>query len=157
MTDHAKTSIAVLPAGELEPREEQGKRMGRPRIFENVDAMRASFQSYVAECRGDDRPLTISGWAAFIGCGTNSLSAYYKHGGYKEGRFERHDPEIAQFYEYALAVVEADKLEKALVGKYNATITIFDLKNNHGWSDKQEIDHTTAGRPIVVSDSESKL
>lgn len=42
-----------------------------------------------------------------------------------------------------------DKLYRGgLNGKHNATITIFGLKNNHGWVDKTETDITTGGNPL---------
>lgn len=40
-------------------------------------------------------------------------------------------------------IIESRKQVWALTGKLNATFTIFDMKNNHGWVDKQEIDQTS--------------
>jgi DNA primase len=36
-----------------------------------------------------------------------------------------------------------------LKGKLNPTMSIFNLKNNYGWKDKNETDITTNGRPII--------
>lgn len=38
----------------------------------------------------------------------------------------------------------------ALTGKLNPTMTIFNLKNNYGWKDKTDIDHTTKGKELPV-------
>lgn len=38
---------------------------------------------------------------------------------------------------------------KAAKGDTNSTMAIFGLKNNHGWTDKRELDHTTAGQAIT--------
>ena len=38
--------------------------------------------------------------------------------------------------------VQRQKVVNGLVGLSNPTITIFDLKNNHGYKDKQEVDNT---------------
>ena len=35
-----------------------------------------------------------------------------------------------------------------LKGKLNPTMSIFNLKNNYGWKDKHEYDHTTKGEKI---------
>lgn len=37
---------------------------------------------------------------------------------------------------------------KAAKGDLNATIAIFGLKNNHGWTDKKDVDVTTKGESI---------
>lgn len=47
-----------------------------------------------------------------------------------------------------LKCIEDTTYTGALQGSYVPSVAIFALKNNHGWSDKQEIDHTTKGESI---------
>ena len=48
-------------------------------------------------------------------------------------------------------IIEENKLEGMLSGDYNTAGVIFDLKNNHGHTDKVEHDHTTKGDKIGVA------
>ena len=48
-------------------------------------------------------------------------------------------------------MVEAEKLEKMLLGDYAASAGIFDLKNNHGYTDKQEVNQTGNVKPVIVN------
>ena len=43
-----------------------------------------------------------------------------------------------------------------LKGKANATLVIFGLKNNYGWSDKQEIEHSGLPEKIEISVDKSE-
>ena len=50
-------------------------------------------------------------------------------------------PENKKLSDYSVTIkniIENRKQLWALTGKLNATFTIFDLKNNHGWKDKSE-------------------
>jgi len=38
-----------------------------------------------------------------------------------------------------------------MLGKANATFSIFNLKNNYGWKDKTEQDLTSGGEKIVTA------
>ena len=46
------------------------------------------------------------------------------------------------------SILESRLVKLGLEGTNNATMTIFTLKNNYGWTDKQSIDHTTKGEAI---------
>ena len=48
--------------------------------------------------------------------------------------------------------VEQQLEENALMGKANATFTIFNLKNNYGWVDKQEQEITETKRYNIIND-----
>jgi len=49
----------------------------------------------------------------------------------------------------AKSTIEQRIYKNALNNKYNPTMAIFGLKNNHGWKDKQEIEQTNIN-PISV-------
>jgi len=48
-----------------------------------------------------------------------------------------------------MLAIQADMMQtKGLSHKYNPVMSIFLLKNNHGFKDKTEVDNTTAGQPL---------
>jgi hypothetical protein len=75
-------------------------------------------------------PYTIQGLAEALDCTRATLNNYEKKEGYE-----------AYFYTIKRAKnkVEKQKVVRALIGKANPAITIFDLKNNHGHVDRQEV------------------
>jgi hypothetical protein len=50
----------------------------------------------------------------------------------------------------ARAAIERDKVAKAMLGLYDKTISIFDLKNNHGWKDLVAWDASEAPPPTRI-------
>ena len=51
----------------------------------------------------------------------------------------------------ANSIIEERTYKNALSGKYNSTMAIFGLKNNHGWKDKTETDITTNGKELNLT------
>ena len=51
-------------------------------------------------------------------------------------------PKFEALKKAILKHIENNTYTKALSGEYVPSIAIFGLKNNHGWSDKQEIEHS---------------
>jgi ATP-dependent Zn protease len=51
--------------------------------------------------------------------------------------------DIAEVYGTIKDILENRAIKGAMTNKLNATSTIFHLKNNYKWVDKQEIDQTT--------------
>lgn len=51
-------------------------------------------------------------------------------------------------------ICESRLYTKALKGDYNPTLTIFGLKNNHGWKDRHEHDHTSRRAYEHLTDDE---
>ncbi|MBS3742626.1 MAG: hypothetical protein KGY74_10940, partial [Candidatus Cloacimonetes bacterium] len=46
-------------------------------------------------------------------------------------------------------ILESRVVEQTMQGKANPTFSIFMMKNNHGWKDKQEHDITSKGEKVV--------
>jgi len=101
---------------------------GRPPKFKTKEEMQEKIDKYFEECKIDKRPITFSGLAYAIGLSRQGLLNYSKD--------ERFFDTIKRAKEY----VETT-MEERLVGTSGiATGIIFNLKNNYGWKDKQEID-----------------
>jgi hypothetical protein len=77
------------------------------------------------------RPYTIEGLAIFLDCDRDTLLNYEKKEGYEE---------YFGIIKKAKLKIQQDKVERGIVGTGVASVIIFDLKNNHGYKDKTEVD-----------------
>ena len=111
--------------------------------FKTPEDLQERVEQYLEICKAEERPLTMAGLAVYLGMARQSLWKY-ADGSYDKDRAEG-ELTHAEVLAWARTVIEADKNEKALCGKYNATVAIFDLKNNHGWKDQTHTDVTTGG------------
>lgn len=101
---------------------------GRPREYESPKTFAAKVEEYFVQA-----PIpSISGLSYFLGfCDKQSFSEYEKYGG-----------EFSLTVKRARLRIEGDR-EDRLNDKAKFTPgTIFDLKNNYGWKDKQEVELT---------------
>lgn len=122
---------------------------GRPRKYETVEAMEERIEAYFEKCdarevwvivtkdKGKARikvprpePYTVQGLAVFLGLTTDGLLKYSKR------------EEFVSTIKHARARIEADKVIHMLDGEGWGPGYIFDLKNNFGWTDKQQIEHS---------------
>lgn len=94
-------------------------------------------EEYFDHCDDEDKPYTMSGLAYWLGIDRRTLINY----GERDSFFA--------LIKGAKDRVQAQLEENALNGKGNATFTIFNLKNNYGWKDKQEIESTENKITIV--------
>lgn len=118
---------------------------GRPPIFESVEEMQGKIDAYFAEAKAEGIPYTIQGLALALGFNSRQSLLNYED---KE--------EFLDTIKKAKLKIEENKLIGGLTGKYNATVMIFDFKNNHDHKDRQDLDHTTAGKPITDAPDLSK-
>lgn len=113
----------------LKPKRERG----RPRLFQTAADFEAKANEYFDQLTSEQRP-TLAGLCLYMGfCDKQSFSNYATYGD-----------------DFSLTVkrtnlrIEADRHNR-LIGKDTFTPgVIFDLKNNHGWVDKQELDVTVS-------------
>jgi len=140
---------------------------GRPPKFKTVKDMQTAIDDYFDECdnrikeihtkEGDGfaitvpEPYTMAGLAYALDMSRQALIDYTHKDGFLDA------------IKKARARVERD-VERRLMEGQNQTGAIFNLKNNFGWRDKTEIDHTTKGDKInapaertVVDDFVEKL
>lgn len=120
----------------------------RARRYQTAADMEPAIREYFETCASIARPYTTGGMATFIGMTLNNLW-YYKTGRRGDTPQERQD--FKDLLELAYQVIETSKEEMALIGIYNAAFTQFDLKHNHDWSDKQEIDHRSGDGSMTVT------
>ena len=119
---------------------------GKPKTWQTVEELQADIDEYFKECDSVTRlvydkpkqqtveipsplPYTVEGLAECLDCDMDTLLNYEKRKGYEEffGTIKK-----------AKLKIQRNKLERGLIGLSNPAVTIFDLKNNHGYSDKSE-------------------
>lgn len=103
--------------------------MARPKKYNDVDIFEKKVKEYFEKCDNEQRPYTMSGLAFALDLDRKSLLNYSKN--------EKFFPTIKK----AREKVEQQLEENALMGKANATFTIFNLKNNYGWRDSVEVNN----------------
>jgi hypothetical protein len=136
---------------------------GRPLKFASTEELQNKINAYFESCYQDVevkkgkgknqttevihkrvKPFTVSGLAAFLDCDRKTINNYED--------MDEFFPTIKK----AKQIIEADVEEGSLTGAYNATAAIFNLKNNFGWHDKQEIDQNIGNKddkPFKVESS----
>lgn len=106
----------------------EAKNVGRPLKFENAEVLQTKIDEYFAECDANGCPYTISGLAVALDTNRLTLIQY----GEKD--------EFINTIKGAKARIEAFN-ERMLYSKdVPTTGVIFNLKNNYGWKDTQEIE-----------------
>lgn len=110
--------------------------VGRPRAFDHESAMQFLIEMYYARCEEKQLPMTMAGLNVALNVCEDTFYDY------AEGQYDSEINNFSGAIKKAKKKIEADKLENALMGNYSAPVAIFDLKNNHGYKDKQEIHDT---------------
>lgn len=110
---------------------EEKNKVGRPRKYTNVEELQELIDNYFDECNKTHRPYTITGLALFLDMDRKALLRYEKN----------YEDEFCHTITRAKERVQ-EFVECCLFKKGIAQGVIFNLKNNFGWEDKQEVDHT---------------
>ena len=108
--------------------------------YKNKKQLEELINKYFEDFDNKDKPYTMSGLAYALGIDRITLINYSK------------DELFFTLIKNAKDRVQAQLEENALMGKGNATFTIFNLKNNYGWVDKQEISQSSNTRITIVDD-----
>lgn len=101
---------------------------GRPLKYKSVKAMQEDIDKYFAECDEKGKPYTVSGLAYALGTNRQTLINY-------EDKCE-----FVDTIKNAKAKIELFNEEMLYSKDVSTTGVIFNLKNNYGWKDKQEIE-----------------
>lgn len=128
---------------------------GRPRSFQTIKELQDGIDAYYQDCKDNpitrivggaelsiSEPVTVSGLASFLGISRDTLHVY------STGQYDDEDNQYSDAIKKAVARIERDKVSKAMLGMYDKTICIFDLKNNHNWQDKSTLEHE-GGVPVT--------
>ena len=108
---------------------------GRPPKYSNVKTLNSKINEYFAKGgretkNGDFTLYTVSGLCVWLGITRETLRQYEKKPGFSDT------------VKKAKQRIENNIEEGILLGYLNPTAGIFNLKNNFGWSDKQEVEHS---------------
>lgn len=110
---------------------------GRPPKWKTVEELKEQIDAYFLSLEDPDkpgyylRPPTITGLALALGTNRETLCNY-----------EEKD-EFLDTIKEAKGKCEQWVEENAMLGKANATFSIFNLKNNYNWKDRTETDLTS--------------
>ena len=102
---------------------------GRPHKYENVEDMEKAIEEYFMRCDTGGLPYTVSGLALALGMTRETLLRYEEKDSFSD-TIKRAKQKIEEYVETRLFVSGI------------ATGVIFNLKNNFGWKDKQEIEQS---------------
>jgi len=97
--------------------------------YKDKETLKKGINKYFQDCDKKQKPYTMSGLAYSLGIDRVTLINYGKNDLFFTLIKEAKDR------------VQAQLEENALMGKGNATFTIFNLKNNYGWRDTVEVDN----------------
>ncbi|MFA6445726.1 MAG: terminase small subunit [Candidatus Paceibacterota bacterium] len=134
---------------------EEKRPVGRPLKFQSVEELEKKIDEYFETTGWKTKevydkkkqevvtvpyyePATITGMAVFLDTSRETISDY------------REKPEYADAIKKAKDKCEYSIEYGALTNNLNPAMAIFSAKNNYGWSDKTEIDHTSKGESIGV-------
>jgi len=112
-------------------------KMGRPRLYEDPQAFSDATDAYFEKAEADGKLPTKAGLCLFLGfVDKESFNTYDTYGG-----------DFSRTVKKANMRIEDDRHQR--LANPACTGIIFDLKANHGWQDKQTLEHTgTDGGPI---------
>lgn len=104
---------------------------GRPLKFKTVEDLENKIEEYLEWVKENGKPLTIERLACFLESDRDTILNYEKR--------DEFFPTVNRIKQFILA----DKTERLNSPDGNKAGVIFDLKNNHGFKDKTETEHST--------------
>lgn len=102
---------------------------GRPKKYKEVEIMQQKINKYFEECNKNNEPYTVTGLCLALDICRDTLLEYSK------------DKRFSDTIKKAKLKVE-NYLERHLITDNSTTGIIFNLKNNFGWTDKQQLEHS---------------
>lgn len=132
---------------------------GRPRKFQCPLALRDTIQEYINTWLASDRPLTMAGLQCYLDVCDDTYCSY-ANGVYDDEIFYDEQGDQISFsgtLKKAKKFVEASKLECALSGKFNSTVSIFDLKCNHGYIETTKHDHGSSDGSMATQPNKESI
>lgn len=121
------------------------KRYSKINVVYTPKQLEKKWQEYKQYVRKHNVPMTVGRFCHIIECDRDFLNDAAKD-----------NPIFAKQIAGYIQEILAEKEERLLMGKGSTVGHIFDLKNNHGWADKQEIEHKGDAPVQVVFKKEKK-
>ena len=113
--------------------------MGRFKKFNSVEEMDTKINEYFQYCdeflytdrsgKIIKKPYTVSGLCVYLDICRETLNDYSKN------------PVFSDTIKKARLKIESFLEENSLNGSLNSAVSIFNLKNNFGWTDKTQVDN----------------
>lgn len=119
----------------------EDKNLGRPRLYDDPDAFAAKTDEYFASVETSGKAPTIAGLCLFLGFVSRDSF----------GEYEKYGPAFSPTVKSARLRIEEDRNQRLMDRSGFTPGVIFDLKNNHGWTDRSALEHSGPnGGPIPV-------
>ena len=118
-------------------KQEHWNKPGRPLAF-TPEEFKLCVNSFFNYCEKENKPLTLTRLAYFLRCNRKTLLNY------------SHKDKFLPTINRLKTLIEAEKNEDLLSNKGNVIGQIFDLKNNHGWKDQQDVNLHNEIIPVSI-------
>jgi hypothetical protein len=123
---------------------------GKPALFDNCLDLDAMCQLYFDDADAKGFPYTVPDLALFLGFSGRQALYDYEH-------VNKNKHDYAYTIKRAKSRIEAQRVRSLIEGKGHPAGRIFDLKNNFGYKDKQDIEtNVTGGITINLVDYTEK-
>lgn len=104
--------------------------VGRPKKYTKAEEMQEKIDEYFTMCEQKEEPPTVCGLALALDMDRSGLLRYEQEG------------EFRNTIKKAKLKIEANYEQMMVSGKGSTPGLIFNMKNNFGWRDQQEVKHS---------------
>ena len=136
---------------------------GPKRKLTNVAEVRQKVNDWILRCKRDNIVLTVSGICLELNISKSTFNEYIQRKDEKSEIYERsqidgemHSISVYDILKRAKLAIENDIEQRMLSNKCNVAGAIFDLKNNHGYADKSEINTVNTNKREIADDDLDK-
>lgn len=136
---------------------------GPKRKLTNVAEVRERVNAWIEKCKKENIVLTVSGICLELNISKSTFNEYIQRKDDKSEIYERseidgemHPISVYDVLKRAKLAIENDIEQRMLANKCNVAGAIFDLKNNHGYADKSEINTVNTNKREIADDDLDK-
>lgn len=154
----ALTRLKLVDGKQIDKHELDAR--GGRRKLNNVAELRDKIKGWIAEHRESKEPMTKTSLCLYLNISKTTLNEYLHRVDDSSEIYERseldgklHPVGVVSVLKMAVLAIESDLERRMISGKGNVAGIIFDLKNNHGYADKSEV-NTVNTSVKTVSDED---
>lgn len=136
---------------------------GRKKKLNNVAELEKKIEDWIEKCREDEKILTVSSLCLYLNISKETFNMYINTvkddtGIYRKSEIdgELHPVSVVDVLKRAKLAIENDIEQRMLSNRCNVAGAIFDLKNNHGYADKSEINTVNTNKREIADDDLDK-